>query len=300
MTTAQFIPTDEQTVVAAPRTLTEALCRAAALAEKVGVLAAPQPGELPHPPAALVCCPVAGGTLFAGATQVDLARLDAVCRAAELRLGAGDPGVVVGADPGHAWGRALRRAAEPVLPSCSAGTELPEEHWAQHPQARHWWSAVTARLGVRARLNVYPLTPDGSAFHAVVRRCPAPGAPDWVLGRAVEATAGDAAAFAALATTVHALAVTHQLRDRQESWPSAAAAPIAVADVELAGWEDEVGTAEWLGALAGREPALQSALRQLTGLRAEPWQPVGADAEAVAEALHGCGFTVLRFAPGTR
>lgn len=301
-----LLDADRAATVAAPRTMAEALRRTSALGDpQVGVLAAPLPGALPQLPAALVGCPVAGGTLFAGAARTDLARLDAICRAAELRLTAGADGrrgagsgqaVTVGADPGHAWGRALRRAAECCAP---LGGELPEESWSQHPQARYWWTTLSERLGVRGRLSVRRLSADDSAFLAEVR-CPSgASAPDRVLGRAVEATAADAAAFAALATVGHVLTVAEQLTTRQESWPSGAVAPIAAAGVELAGWEDESWTAGWLAALAAREPALQSALRRLTDLRAEPWEPAGPDQGAVAAALHGCGFTVLRTAQRT-
>ncbi len=63
--------------------------------------------------------------------------------------------------------------------------------------------------------------------------------------------------------------------------------------MEYAGWEDDGWTRRWLAGVAAREPAFQTALRRLTGLRAQPWEPVGTDARAVAAGLHGCGFTLL-------
>ncbi|MEV7547569.1 hypothetical protein AB0O29_34225, partial [Streptomyces sp. NPDC089915] len=94
-----------------PGTLAEALEGLAALTdERLGVLAAPATGALPQLPVALAGCEApGGGVLTAGAARADLARLDALCRAVELRCGAGR--AVAGAGPGHALGRALRRAA---------------------------------------------------------------------------------------------------------------------------------------------------------------------------------------------
>ncbi|MFE2043116.1 hypothetical protein ACFXAZ_19740 [Streptomyces sp. NPDC059477] len=288
---ADQLDPDRAAAMSPPRTLAEALRRVAALGdERVGVLAPPLPGTLPQLPVALVSCRVAGATLLAGAPRADLARLDAICRAAELRLGAPGPGVVVGMDPGHAWGRALRRAVVHTPRDSAAG--LGEEHWSHHPQARHWWATLTGRLGIRATLSVFRLSA-ASVFHAVVRHGPAPGLPDRTLGTAVEATPGDAVAFAALAATARVLAAAQQVTYAHESRPSGAAAPIAAAGVRLAGWEDESWTTGWLAGLAAREPALHTALRRLTGLRAEPWEPAGEDARAVAAGLRGCGFTVL-------
>ncbi|MBR7836777.1 hypothetical protein KDL01_26085 [Actinospica durhamensis] len=293
---------DRAAVIAPPDTLGEALRRIAALGDDmIGPLAPPLPGALPQLPAALASCPVPGGILVAGAARLDLARLDAICRAAELRLavrglssdsGAG-PEVAVGVDPGHAWGRALRRAAGHALAQADAGlpqadTGSPAQEWLAHPQARHWWTTLTERLGARARLSVARTAPDEDVFHAAVRDDS--GA---LLGQAVEATAGDAAAFAALAATVQLHASAQSATDHRISWPSGACAPITAAKAQYAGWEDDGWTTRWLAGVAAREPAFQTALRRQTGLRIRPWEPVHADARAVAAGLHGCGFAVL-------
>ncbi|MET9610636.1 hypothetical protein ABZZ17_37090, partial [Streptomyces sp. NPDC006512] len=184
-------------------TLGEALRRVAALGdERCGALPDPLPGELRQLPVPLAACllpgtPPHGGRLAGGAPRLDLARLEVFCRAAELLLG--DTGFTVGANPGHARGRALREAArrsgfpggqEPVAPS----------RWSGHPQVRHWWTTLTARLAVPARLEVFRTTPGEEVYRALVHGPAEPGGPPArVLGEAVEATPGDAAAFAALA-----------------------------------------------------------------------------------------------------
>lgn len=293
---------DRAAVIAPPDTLGEALRRIAALGdEMIGPLAPPLPGALPQLPAALASCRVPGGILVAGAARLDLARLDAICRAAELRLAVRGlssdsytgPEVAVGVDPGHAWGRALRRAAGHALPQADA--ELPTQEWLAHPQARHWWTTLAERLNVRAKLSVARTAPDGDVFHAAVRDDS--GA---LLGQAVEATAGDAAAFAALAATVQLHASAQHVTDHQISWPSGASAPITAAKAQYAGWEDDGWTTKWLAGVAAREPAFQTALRRQTGLRTRPWEPVSADARAVAAGLHGCGFAVLCTDGGSR
>ncbi|MFC1430206.1 hypothetical protein ACEZDB_05965 [Streptacidiphilus sp. N1-3] len=266
---------DRAAEVAPPGTLAEALRRVAALGDElVGVLAPALPAALPQLPAALASC----GPIVAGGARVDLARLDAMCRAAELRLG-----TTVGVDPLHAWGRALRQAAMGRPPA--AGATVPEEQWRAHPQARHWWSTLTGRLGVQAGLHVVR---GSSGFHAAVR-----DPSGRLLGRAVEATAGDAAAFAALAATAAAQSAGTGTTGR----PSGASASIATAGAEFAGWEDDGWTMKWLAGVASRELAFQAALRRLTGLRPVPWRPADADARAVAAGLHGCGFTLLGSTP---
>ncbi|MEU9133148.1 hypothetical protein AB0D08_34485 [Kitasatospora sp. NPDC048540] len=303
---------------AAPATLAEAMHRVAALGdERIGVLPTAEPGALPQLPAALAGCAMTGGILLAGAPRTDLARLEALCRAAELRLGA----VTVGADPGHAWGRALRRAAAARAGRVGLGgpggrpAEMSAASWSADPQARHWWTTLTDRLGVRAELRVAPLAPDAAAFHALVL-----GAGGRLLAEAVEATAADAAAFAALAATAGVQAAPHRpahgpvgstvggpvgdpigADDDPGAGPVAcsggAAAALATAGVRRAGWEDRGWTTGWLADVASREPELQTVLRRLAGLRPAPWAPAGPDARTVATALNGAGFTVLP-APG--
>ncbi|MFD9405884.1 hypothetical protein ACFWBN_02505 [Streptomyces sp. NPDC059989] len=290
---------------APPATLAEALSGVAALGdERTGVLAAPEPGSLPQLPVALVRCAVPGGTLLAGAARADLARLEALCRAAELQLGPAGPGIVVGADPGHALGRALRRTTARAAAGTAVGPAA-DTGWAEHPQARHWWSVLTLRLGIRAELKVARIAPGGPAFRALVEASPVPGGPVRVIGRAVEATAADAAAFAAMAAVVRVQAGAQQAGQapgrRQLALPGGAVAPLATAGTARAAWEDESWTAGWLADVAEREPALRSALLETSGLHARPWEPgpgaAGTD-RALWAALRGCGFAVLRTGHG--
>ncbi|MFH8368383.1 hypothetical protein [Streptomyces sp. NPDC018031] len=294
------IDADRRTAVEPARTLAGALARVAALGdERLGVLPAPHPGTLPQLPVPLAGCELPGGAVLAGAPRLDLARLDVFCRAAELRLG--DGLFTVGANPGHAWGRALRRAARHAPAPSPAGAALPAPVWSGHPQAHHWWTTLTVRLGVRARLEVFPAGPEARAHHAVVRRDPAGGGRAAVLGRAVEAAPGDAAAFAALSAVA---AVTAEGAGPSTAGPlypsSGSVAPLAVAGARTAAWEDSGWTTGWLTEVAGREPALHTALHRLTGLRADPAAPVAAGARELAGRLAAFGFTVLATGEGER
>ncbi|MEW1632808.1 hypothetical protein AB0469_01915 [Streptomyces sp. NPDC093801] len=275
-----------------PRTLAEAMDGVAALGdERLGVLAAPLAGGLPQLPVALARCGApGGGALTAGAARTDLARLDAACGAAELGCGAGRSGVVVGAGPGHALGRALRRAAL-GLPAPWPGAAPGDPYGSGHPQARHWWGVLTRRLGVRAELYVAPLDADGTAYRADVRA--AAGGPGRLLGRAVEATAGDAAAFAALSAVVRLRARALVPAGRHLTSPGGEVCVLAAAGVEPAPWEDESWAAGWWAAVARREAALHTVLRGLTGLRTAVWEPAGPEERTLGAALRGCGFTVF-------
>ncbi|OEV21379.1 hypothetical protein AN221_07445, partial [Streptomyces nanshensis] len=198
------------------RTLSEALARIPVLTDRwTGVLDEPDPGPLPQLPAALVRCAAEGGDLVAGGARADLARLEAVCRAAELRLGGGESGpVVVGAGVEHARGRALRRAVgREAAEQTDAvdGDRHSSVPWspetARHPQAAHWWSVLVGRLGVDAEVDVEHLGTGGGAgvFGARVvrgRHRTTVGAPPELLGSAVEATVDDAVAYAALSAVV--------------------------------------------------------------------------------------------------
>ncbi|WP_035839234.1 hypothetical protein [Kitasatospora azatica] len=287
---------DHPAPLAPPDTLAQALRRVAALGdERLGVLPPPLPGVLPQLPVALVGCPIPGGTLLAAGARTDLARLDAVCRAAELRLSEEEFDVAVGATPEHARGRALRRAA-----SRAGGERLPARSWADHPQARHWWRTLTERLHRPAELSVERLGSGAhcATVHVAGHRLSRP------LSRAVEATPGDAAAFAALGAV--ARTVSADMTFRQLSVPSGASAALAVAGLVLTGWEDEGWTTGWLAGIATREPALLAALRRETGMHREAGLHLEADLRAtplreaadpenraLAAALLACGFTVL-------
>ncbi|WP_327065071.1 hypothetical protein [Kitasatospora sp. NBC_01302] len=307
----QVLDPDRARPLPEPATLEQALRRVTALGdERVGVLAPALPGALPQLPVAMVTCAQPGGTLLAAGARTDLARLDALCRAAELRLSDGESEVTVGASAGHAWGRALRRAAARTAADGRPGELLPPESWGAHPQARHWWRTFVEYIDTESELIVRQL--NTAVYSATVR---AAGRP---LGHAIEATPGDAATFAALGALARTIGERLAPAPRRLSLPSGASAPLAVAGLELTGWEDEGWTTGWLADLATREPALHADLRRATALRASAWTPETAvdtdtatdaataaetaatdaatatDAQAVLVALHSCGFTVLR------
>ncbi|MFJ3925361.1 hypothetical protein [Streptomyces sp. NPDC090022] len=261
-------PAGAREVLPPPVTLADALRRLDALTDRhLGLLDAPLPGALPQLPVALVSCATPDGTLVAGGARTDLVRLDALCRAAELRLGGGP--VVVGADPGHATGRALRRAALARLarlPYGLKGELISPDVWQAHPQAAHWWRTLTERLGLQACMTVRQPDPGQPLFSARVDAFDAAGR--RIVARAVEATAGDAAAFAALGAGIRAVA-----SGPVRAVPDGSCAPLAAAGEPLATWEDEGSRAGWQAALAAREPGLQHALRLLTGLTELPGTP---------------------------
>lgn len=288
---------DRYTGLAPARTLDEALRRLDALGDgRCGVLPGPEPAGLSQLPVPLASCALPGGRLTGGAPRLDLARLELFCRAAELMLGEGVS--TVGANPGHARGRALRAAAARL----AAGPALPEEEWSGHPQARHWWTTLTGRLGVAARPEVRRAAQGGEAYHAVVRRAGTPGSAP--LGEAVEATPGDAAAFAALAavSTVSAVSAGPAGADVVPAPPSGGAvAPLATAGARIAVWEDPGWTNGWMADVARSEERLQSALHRLTGAALTTGAPASARASAPASALatllRAFGFTALHTTP---
>ncbi|MER7755337.1 hypothetical protein [Kitasatospora sp. NPDC097643] len=291
-------------VAAPPEHLAEALRRITALGDpRLGVIDAPAPGALSQLPVPLVSCRTPSGTLVAGAVRTDLARLAAACRSVELHLADTEladtelAAPVVGADPDHALGRALRRAAH-ALPAVPVGPGA--AGWRDHPQAAHWWTTLTRSLGTAPDLTISQLVA-GQAFMAVLRLpSPAAGTPPVVLGRAVEATPADAVAVAALAALTRRTAAAHGLAAAHHTTLSGAAAPLAAAGLRPAAWTDEGWTDRWLTALAAREPELQAALLHTTGLRVAVWHPVAPAARSLANALQGCGFTALVPTEGPR
>ncbi|MER6195123.1 hypothetical protein [Streptomyces cyaneofuscatus] len=301
------------------RTLAEALARIPVLTDRLaGVLDEPDPGALPQLPAALVRSSVAGEVLVSGSARADLARLEAVCRAAELLLGKSEPGLegdggpVVGAGAGHARGRALRRAAAAGPAVRQQGTRSGDTAgpfsgaasvpWSpepgRHPQALHWWSVLVRRLGVDADVAVSRLDTGGggAVFHAEVRGRTAGG------GTAVEASADDAVAFAALSAVVRVQAAADTPHARHLVTPGGASASLARPEA-TAPWEDAGWTTAWLAESAAREPGLQEALTALTGWSPQPWEPPAdahADVRALWSALRQCGFSVLSARPRHR
>ncbi|MFI1762266.1 hypothetical protein ACH41H_09505 [Streptomyces sp. NPDC020800] len=295
--------------------LAEALRRITALGDpRLGVLDAPLPGDLPQLPASLASCRTPAGLLVAGAVRADLARLEAACRAAELALADGPSAPVVGTSPGHAHGRALRRAvldrigpqaasAAPTAEAVAAGARADgtgADVRRTHPQARHWWTVLTERMGRSADLSVRQLC-SGQAHAAVIRVRPAStgtAAAPVTVSRAVEATAADAVALAALDAVTRAMAAQHAPGLARHTALSGAAAPLAVAGAEPADWADEGWTDVWLAGIAAREPALRAALHRLTGLCPTPWRGTGH--HPLADALRASGFTVLTGPGGPR
>ncbi|MDH6539788.1 hypothetical protein [Streptomyces sp. SPB4] len=284
-------------------TLREALRRVAALGDgRCGVLPDPGPADLPQLPVPLASCAAPdrpGQTLTGGAPRLDLARLEVFCRAAELALGGA--GSTVGASPGHALGRALRAEVARRAGTGAGRPPVAPRRWSGHPQARHWWTTLTARLAVPARLHVFRAAPGAEVYRAVVHRT-GPDGP-VPLGDAVEATPGDAAACAALAA-VAAVSAAASTASAAVTAPAAggrtraavagaAGAGLAVAGAPAVGWEEPGWTGRWLADTAGREGAFQEAMSRLTG----PPRPAPPDAPGgeLAALLRSFGFTVLHF-----
>lgn len=299
-----------RTDLAPAATLGEALRRLSALTdERCGALPEPLAADLRQLPVPLATCELPGDgpaprRLTAGAPGLDLARLELLCRAAELLLGG--PGPTVGANPGHARGRALRaafaRRAARTPGGIPGAVAVAEDEWSGHPQFRHWWHTLTTRLEVPARLRVRRAGPDG-VHHAVVLRAgdaqapgdsQAPGGAEVpgdaeVLGEAVEATPGDAAAFAALA----AVAAVRAGGPAVAPPSGGAVAPLASAGTRTAGWEDDGWTGRWLSGTAAREEAFQDALRRLAGPPRDTGAAAPAEGGGLPELLRAFGFTVL-------
>ncbi|MFF3013353.1 hypothetical protein [Streptomyces sp. NPDC057939] len=296
------IDADRRTAAAPATTLGEALRRVAVLTDgRCGALPEPLPGELRQLPVPLAACLLPGlpppdGRIVGGAPRLDLARLEVFCRTAEHRLGEAAPEVwhTVGATPGHARGRALREAASRRLAGGDGQQPVAEPDWSEHPQVRHWWRTLTGRLGVPARLEVCRIVPGEEAYRAVVHRTAGSdryddGAPR-PLGDAVEATPGDAAAYAALAAVAGCAAGPATGRARPSG---GAVAPLAASGARTADWEDAGWTGGWLAETAAREDAFQEALARLTGT-ALPERPAApARNPALADLLRAHGFTVL-------
>ncbi|MFF4370651.1 hypothetical protein [Streptomyces sp. NPDC001594] len=287
---------DRRTGLAPARTLREALRRLDALGDgRCGALPGPEPAELGQLPVPLAACAVPRGRLTGGGPRLDLARLELFCRLAELALGEGE--FTVGANPGHARGRALRAAAA----RRTGGAVVPEEAWSAHPQARHWWTTLTARLGVPARLELVRAAPAEEVYHALIHG-PLPSTPrpaEALIGQAVEATPGDAVAFAALSAAATATADPGGSGAPRVPPSGGAVAPLAVAGARIAAWEDTGWTNGWMADVAAREERLQAALHRLTGASfrgardpgaadtVDPPGPVGASGSPDAPGMPG-------------
>ncbi|WP_433539568.1 hypothetical protein ACQP10_21310 [Streptosporangium sandarakinum] len=152
---------------------------------ELGLVPAPQAQDLPQLPVNLAAC----GEMVGYGTTLDAARLHAALSAV-----ARPSDVAIGMDHLHARGLALRLATHRDRLEPVEAVELVEEaEWAGDPAARRWWKALTLRLAVPASIEVVRLA--AGVVHAQV------SARGCVLGWAVEAEAGEAAAFALLAAT---------------------------------------------------------------------------------------------------
>ncbi|SDF79529.1 hypothetical protein SAMN05216553_103323 [Lentzea fradiae] len=149
---------------------------------ELGPVETPELGPLPQVPVNLA---LSGDALGIG-TTADEARLRAALNAIKCDG-------VLGVDDLHARGAALRLAARYV-----PGEPAEPGEWTTGRTARRWWKALTLRFGRPAVVDVRKLAED--AYRAEVRQG------QRVLAWAVEVTAADAVAFAALAAAAHAQA----------------------------------------------------------------------------------------------
>ncbi|MFY1655265.1 hypothetical protein ACN27J_30835 [Solwaraspora sp. WMMB762] len=287
---------------------------------ELGVLPPAVPGDLPQLPAMLA---LAGPVLGVAATA-DAARVDATLRYAETVLGLGVPSgdgdardagaedgagsaahwtetAAIGVDARHASGAALRRLVHAVHSRLDTDP-VPEAEWAGEPAARRWWKALTLRFAVPARVVARRL-PAG-AVHAEIVTDAGP------LAWAVEATAADAVAMAALAATGVAQARAAGVEVPAGPASLTGAAPTwRPADQHLAPWTDD--SWYWPAGVIDNEERLQTALRAaLTAdgatLTVRPVVPVAAspadagheaepDADSVVHALAVTGFASQGF-----
>jgi hypothetical protein len=265
-------------------TLDEAMDALDALCDdELGVLSVPEFGDLPQLPAALAACSTADGTAIGTGATTSAARLDAALRSAARRLTPGDPArIAVGIHREHADGVLLRRSAA-LLALRQAGPVPDNATWLREPVARRWWKALTLRFGVQAAATVEELA-DG-VFLARLRTAER-------LSWAVEATPGDAAAFAALSATA---AVQARLAGRpSDDGPPTmcGAAPPAAVPYE-APWL----TDRWIWPQTHRaEARLQEALRRIVpaGQHPEALPNAGAESRDLADALATAGFVAAR------
>ncbi|GLY46990.1 hypothetical protein [Lentzea sp. NBRC 102530] len=203
---------------------------------ELGPVDTPEFGALPQVPANLAT----SGTALGIGTTADAARVNAALNALKVDG-------VIGIDDVHARGAALRRKARHLRgePADPAG-------WTGDPTAHRWWKALTARFGVPAVVRVERLA-DG-VHKAEVRD------KHGVLAWAVEATAADAVAFAALAATGHAQA------GRTGTAHLNGAAPAKV--TENPAWVTKQW--HWPAHVRDHEEQLQQAIANLPGVDIHP------------------------------
>ncbi len=265
-------------------TLDEALDALDALCDnELGVLSLPELGDLPQLPAALAACSTADDTAIGTGATTSAARLDAALRSAARRLAPGDPArIAVGIHREHADGVLLRRSVA-LLAVRRAGPVPDDATWMREPVARRWWKALTLRFGVEAAATVEELA-DG-VFLARLRTAER-------LSWAVEATPGDAVAFAALSATAAVQARLAGLPKDDGSPTMCGAAPPAAVPYE-APWL----TDRWIWPQAHRDEArLQEALRRIVPSSQHPEALPSAEVESrdLADALATVGFVAAR------
>ncbi|MEU3644804.1 hypothetical protein AB0E59_15595 [Lentzea sp. NPDC034063] len=203
---------------------------------ELGPVDTPKFGPLPQVPANLA---TSGDTLGIG-TTADAARLNAALNALKTDG-------VLGIDDTHARGAALRQAAR-----YHRGEPADAHEWTSDPTAHRWWKALTARFGVQAVVRVERLA-------AGVHRAEISNGRQ-VLAWAVEATAADAVAFAALAATGYAQA------GRTGTAHLNGAAPCKTTDNP--DWVTRQW--HWPADVRDREERLQQAIARLPGVRVVP------------------------------
>lgn len=203
---------------------------------ELGPVDTPVFGALPQVPANLA---TSGDALGIG-TTADAARLNAALNALKTDG-------VIGIDETHARGAALRQAARH-----HRGEPADAHEWTSDPTAHRWWKALTARFGVPAIVRVERLAP--GAYKAEISNG------RQILAWAVEATAADAVAFAALAATGYAQARRTGIAHLNGAAPCKA--------TDKPDWVTRQW--HWPADVRDREERLQQAIARLPGVRVVP------------------------------
>jgi hypothetical protein len=221
---------------------------------ELGVLAAVEFAQLPQLPAGLAVARGLDAVRVGVGTNVEMARLTAMLGAIEATCGPTTP-VGVGVDATHARGVALRRLVHERAADLP-GEDVDETWWAHEAAARRWWKAATLRFALPVQVRVRRL--GAAAYHA----CVVDG--EGVRGWAVEASAADAVAFAALAAVGRA-----QWREAGGAADAVVCAPCGalpgahVPVPDAASWLSGYWT--WPAACVANEEPLQGALHDLAG-----------------------------------
>ncbi|WP_327027904.1 hypothetical protein OG989_19290 [Micromonospora sp. NBC_01740] len=255
---------------------------------ELGVLPPVELDDLPQLPVGLARCRVggvpgpAGGTLVTGhGPDTSTARLHATLAAVELlSVSTGGAAVLAcGVDRSHAEGVLLRRLARRSVASAgvTSGEAVPPSAF-DAPAARRWWRTLTRRLGVPATVHVRRLAP--GAQLAVVSGPDTTDPGGWMeLGWAIEATAHDAVAFAALTAVATVGWRAHRPGPPYSHGPCGASPRVSRSAAPMPDGSE-------------REAALRRSLRTLVGAPAEP--VVVTPPAPLAAALRTVGLVVLR------